>query len=366
MLNYEFPPLGGGAGVACAAMLNKMKTVQDLQIDLITSSAHEYSIIELSPNIRIHFLNIHKGAQMHYQSIRELLTYAWKSYWYAKKLIKGNQFGLCHAFFGIPCGFVAMQLGLPYIVSIRGGDIPFHNPRFRWLDCVLFKNLSLKIWRRARTVIVNSLGMQNEIHAIASALKTVIITNGVNVKLFSPPHLSRNNRVLTMVSVGRLISVKNHDLLLCALRDLPDVRLRIVGDGPLRKSLEGHSAELNCNVEFLGNRQRESIPNLLRSGNLFVLPSLNEGMPNAVLEAMACGLPVIMTDVGGSDELIDGNGFVVPKNDLVALRKAIEQYIKKPSLLIRHGKRSMEIAETMSWKKVADQYLQLYEKIIRS
>lgn len=103
---------------------------------------------------------------------------------------------------------------------------------------------------------------------------------------------------------------------------------------------------------------------MYRQADLFVLPAKNEGMPVAALEAMACGLPVIMTDVGGSDELIDGNGFVVPKGNPTALREAIGQYIRNPALLIKHGKRSREIAETMSWKTVAEQYLELYEKIL--
>ncbi|MDP3964090.1 MAG: glycosyltransferase, partial [bacterium] len=130
MLNYEFPPLGGGAGNASFYMLKEFSRFENLTIELITSSVAKFKIEEFSPRIRVHYLDISKNGSIHYQSDADLLHYSWKAYRYSKKLLKQSTFDLIHAFFGIPCGFIASHLQLPYIISLRGSDVPFYNPRF--------------------------------------------------------------------------------------------------------------------------------------------------------------------------------------------------------------------------------------------
>src|SRR3989344_4881417 len=130
VLNYEFPPLGGGAGNATYYLLKEFAKYPDLEIDLVTSSVDTFRVEKFAGNITIHFLNIGKRGNLHYQTNQKLLMYSWKSYWYSKKLMEEKEYDLCHAFFGIPCGYVAMMLRLPYIVSLRGSDVPFYNKRF--------------------------------------------------------------------------------------------------------------------------------------------------------------------------------------------------------------------------------------------
>ena len=91
-------------------------------------------------------------------------------------------------------------------------------------------------------------------------------------------------------------------------------------------------------------------------------PSLNEGMSNSLLEAMASGLPIITTDTGGSKELINNNGIIVSKESSEGIRNALKQYIEKPSLISLHSKNSRIIAEKMSWTNVAKQYMEIYNE----
>lgn len=117
-------------------------------------------------------------------------------------------------------------------------------------------------------------------------------------------------------------------------------------------------------VDFLGVLGKEELLANLQKSDIFVLPSLNEGMSNSVLEAMSCGLPVIVTSVGGSEELVDGNGFIVDSGSIEGLRQALEKFIDDEGLLDKCGSRSREIAEKLSWGITADEYAGYYSKLI--
>ena len=354
MLNYEFPPMGGGAATANLEILKQLTKKEEIEIDLITSSESSFRIEKFSPNITIHYLDIKKKGIPQYQKDKDLLNYSWKSLIYCKKLIKQKDFNLVHAFFGIPCGFIAMLLGKPYIVSLRGTDVPFYNERYKIPDSLIFKWLSPIIWKRAKEVIANSQGLRD------LALKTKyqpisVIPNGVDIKRFTPKET--NNDQLKIICTDRLIERKCHKYLIEATKDLP-VTITFVGDGPLRTFLE----KLSNKHKFLGRQPRERIPELLQEHDLYVLPSLNEGMSNSLLEAMATGLPIITTDTGGSKELIKNNGFIIPKKDSEAIKEKVNLFIQNPALSKTMGINSRLIAEQMSWENVANQYIETYKK----
>ena len=117
-------------------------------------------------------------------------------------------------------------------------------------------------------------------------------------------------------------------------------------------------------LTFLGHADHESIRRYLHSADVFVMPSLNEGMSNALLEAMACGLPVITTDTGGAMGLIDGNGFIVPKRDHSAIADCVYKFLRDRSLLKTMGDRSRVIASKMSWQAMAQAYVVEYNKAL--
>ena len=108
--------------------------------------------------------------------------------------------------------------------------------------------------------------------------------------------------------------------------------------------------------------EHEKIAENLRNADIFVLPSLNEGMSNSVLEAMACGLPIITTNVGGSYELISGNGFIVEKASSKALKDILDLYQNSPALINEHSLKSRILAEKMDWKTISAEYIKLYLK----
>lgn len=171
-----------------------------------------------------------------------------------------------------------------------------------------------------------------------------VIPNAVDFARFVPAAASR--RAVTRarlgvspddflwLAVGRLVPHKDHASLLDAMTRLrpghPAVRLAIAGDGPLRESLrrQGSGPALEGAVHWLG--LRSDVPDLLAASDAFVLPSRWEGSPNVVLEAVAAGVPVTATDVGGVRELVEdgGSGFVVRPGDAAALAAAMERLMR--------------------------------------
>lgn len=364
MLNYEYPPIGGGSSNATYHILKEFKNKKDIEVDLVTSSPFDYEIINFSSNIKIHRLNIGKKGDLHFQLIKELLIYSWKAFWYIRKLIKKNKYDFIHAFFGIPCGYIAMKTGLPYIVSLRGSDVPFYNERFKIPYKLIFKNLSRKIWEKAKAVIANSEGLKELALKTNPGQEIGIIYNGVNIKEFFPIIKKIIKKTINIVSTGRLIPRKGYKYLIEALSGIEDCKLQLIGGGVLKEKLKNIAKGNKVDVEFPGNIDHKNIHKYLQDADIFILPSLNEGMSNSILEAMACGLPIITTDVGGSEELINGNGFVVKKADSGMIREALLKYKKNTGLIITHGKQSRQIAESMSWNKVAENYYKIYKSIL--
>lgn len=202
--------------------------------------------------------------------------------------------------------------------------------------------------------------------ARAVAHKVVTIRNGAY-----PAHVRDDGRRgdgFVLVTVGRLAPAKNYPTLLRAVARartlVPDVRLRLVGDGPERAALHTLAAELGIAdaVEFCG--ERADVGTLLRSADVFVLSSLSEGLPISILEAMAASLPAIVTDVGGMPEVIDlsGAGTVVRAGDVAALADAIVEFAGRRNELSALGNRARACyGQYFTPEQMANQYFSLYQ-----
>ena len=162
---------------------------------------------------------------------------------------------------------------------------------------------------------------------------------------------------LTLISSNRLGQRKGHIHLIHALRKIKGYRLILVGQGSEMESLKRESEGLD--VEFRGYVEHADLNRELHRADIFISTSLVEGMSNATLEAMAAGLPIISTGVGGVGKMIDGNGVVIGKiADADSIVEALDIYLKNPSLIPEHGRRSRRMAEGMSWQSVVERYLQ--------
>ncbi|MCB1705687.1 MAG: TIGR03088 family PEP-CTERM/XrtA system glycosyltransferase [Halioglobus sp.] len=218
-----------------------------------------------------------------------------------------------------------------------------------------------------------------------SAAKVRQIYNGVDHSRFTPETVKplallpaqwqQHDGILVAGTVGRLTPVKDQQLLLRAVATLREsdpglaarLRLIIVGDGPLYPQLEQLVEQLALQDCVWMPGDRKDVPDLLQVMDVFVLPSLGEGISNTVLEAMASGLPVIATAVGGNVELVEEgcNGSLVPAGDHRALANALAALLTDDGQRIRQGHTARErVCQRFDWDRTVSAYLQVYDELL--
>lgn len=379
-LNYEYPPLGGGAGNATQYLLREYAHIPGLEVHLVTSSAdgsyHHFQVGNGA--VTVHCVPIGKNSKtLHFQSIFDLLRYSWSGYRFARKLLSQGDFDAIHAFFSVPCGVQACLLGrqfkIPFIVSLRGADVPGFSERFAVLYTFL-KPLIRRVWRHAYKVVAASEGLKKLAHTTNASQKISVITNGIDITEFAPATVREIDGYIRILCVSRMTPRKGIRYLIRAMRLILEkdaarkLELWIVGEGDELASLKQSAGDLGIakNVKFFGRVEHDKLLFYYQLADIFCLPSLNEGMSNALLEALASGLPLVATVTGGTKELVqDGeNGFFIKQHSAVDIAEKLETLQRDEALRKRFGQASRRRAEAMSWKNVAIEYHHLYEEAI--
>lgn len=404
-LNYEYPPLGGGAANATQYILREFSRMPDVEVHLVTSAmGAEYVKEHIGGSVWVHRLPIGKNvANIHSQSAKDLLMYSFKAWWFGSKLIRNARrsmkpFERTIAFFGVPCGVVALwfkwRFGLPYVVSLRGSDVPGYSEKYGILMYAALKIPILLVWKCALSVVPNSRGLAELAAKTAPKQRFEIIPNGVDTEEFKPNLSRERDGIFRIITVVRLTPRKGIRFLIRAMSVIArngvtrqsgseedgdshvrglarndnanKVELWIVGDGEERSALEVLAKECGVSdrVKFFGAVPHEQLPRLYGRADAFCLPSQNEGMSNTVLEAMAAGLPVVTTVTGGTEELVrDGeNGLFVEQQSSEDLARKLTVLANDEMLRKRMGGASRGRAEEMSWKHVAERFMATLEK----
>jgi phosphatidyl-myo-inositol dimannoside synthase len=374
MLNNEFPPLGGGTGTVNEALLQRFADLPDLEIDLITSALgkhrHEGT---LSDHIRVYKVPVN-NRNIHHSSNKELLTYATKALRLALKLYNEHPYHLCFAWSAVPAGGVALALhkllGLPYLVRVCGPDIPGFEQRYHLIYPMLTP-LIRAIWRGADAVIAKCEGEAEMIRAVDEGVGVTIIPNGVDLDRFRPGVTIPDDGPLRLLCVGRLIERKGQHHLIHAVKRLTDagvnVVLDLVGTGDALEDNRALAKRLGIEdkVIFAGYVPREEIAARYAAADVFVLPSYNEGMSVATLEAMASGLPVVVTRTGGTAEMVrEGrNGFTFDWADVDLLVHNLCRLHRDRKNTRAMGELSRLLAESFCWLTAVNAYSELFYSV---
>ena len=370
IINSEYPPIGGGAGNASANIARHLAQM-GCEVHVITSRFGKLPHLEQSGRLRIQRIASLRRRQDRSSALEQFMFILSASF---RTLTRVNQIkpDAVLAFFGVPSGAVAWMLRrvykIPYVVSLRGGDVPGFRPydfaRYHKMLAPFLRT----IWRDASAVVANSRGLRDLALAFDPRFEIPIIPNGVDLDLYRTT--DRDWSSPRLLSVGRIVHQKGLDLAMRALGSLKELdwEWRIVGDGPQMETLQTLAKELELDerITFLGWQAHEQLVSRYKDSNLLLFPSRHEGMPNVVLEGMASGLPVIASRIAGTEELVlDGeNGFLFPNEDVDSLRVALKKLILDASLRRKMGSASRcRMEEGYSWEKTARQYAFLLEKV---
>lgn len=283
-------------------------------------------------------------------------------------MAKGYDFDLIDAHYAYPDGVAAAQLGhelgKPVVVTARGSDLhqiaDLPGPR---------RQIQASFPGIDRMITVSG-ALGNAAAALGYPREQIrVLRNGVDTGLFRPVDGSRwrakaRPGQTLIASIGLLIPRKGHDLLIRALPALPDVHLLIAGQGPDREMLQTLASDLGVadRVELLGALPHEDLPSLYSAADMLVLATSRKGWPNVLLEAMACGAPVVATNIGGIPEIITRPeaGLIVPERTPEALAQGIRHLIANPP--DRAATRAH--AEAHGWDEVIAEQVKLYQDVL--
>ncbi len=257
-------------------------------------------------------------------------------------------------------GIAARMAGVPNVIHVEHDTWHYSEKPRHQLIVRSLENLVKPLH------ICQSKATARQLSEILPGADIKIVPTGVDLERFQPGdkakarvRLGLDPRAKIIGTVGRLVPVKGHSRLLTAFRYVTDeTHLVIAGDGPEREALEAQAAasELLGRVTFLGHR--DDIEEVLPAFDVFCLPSLNEGFPRSLLEAQACGVPVVATDVGAVSEAVcHATGIMVEGGNAVVLAEAIDRALRCPRRL--SPRRFIET--NFSWSKTLNSYRQMAE-----
>ena len=299
------------------------------------------------------------GSQRYYKNLKKI---------YHKIISDGHKIDVIHAHSYLPAGIAAVRLGkekhIPVIVTEHA-------------SAVLEKQLSeerisllKEVVAEAKSFICVSRALKNSVQQLTDGIgEPLIIPNAVDrrFKYMKENHLEE----FTFISIGNLVRSKRFDLTIeafaLAFRGKNNVKLRILGDGVLRKELE--ELAVKCGIEnqvtFTGRVPRESVVKELQAAKVFVLPSDYETFGVVYIEAMACGLPVIGTKNGGAEDIIlEEKGYLIEKNNIEQLTQAMQDLYQEYERIDK-TQIAMQCEQRFGEENISEQLLKLYMQCVQ-
>jgi glycosyltransferase involved in cell wall biosynthesis len=371
-LNYEFPPLGGGYGQY--HLLCKKLAERGHEVRYVTSRLAGQPKRERVDGIDVHrVLSFRQNREN--ATLFEMSSYVASSATQLSRIINDFDPDICHAFFGIPTGiliFHPVLRDVPSVLTCLGSDVPHHNPDSYSLLYTILTPVVKRIWAAYDAVVANSDGLREEIQQIAPEQEVTVINNGIDTEQFSPGSPTQHNP-FRLLFVGRLIELKGVDRVIRLTKRLNersnyDFYLDVVGEGEQYESLVEltRTESIGEYVSFHGYVPHEEIAEIYRNADFYVQLSEAEGMSNTIMEAMASGSVPVISNISGTDELIDENvGRAVEgeidETDVAYLLDLIDHPQRLESQKIKARER---IVDRFGSDQLASRYEECYEDVV--
>ncbi len=357
MLNYEFPPVGGGASPV-SYEIAKGYVDRGHAVTVVTMHYRGLKKHEFSDGIEIYrvasFRHKKEICQPH-----EMLSYLISAKFFLKKHLKNNSYDINHTHFIIPTGIVSLwakkKFGIPYIITSHGSDVPGYNTdRFKFLH--VFTKLFLKrICKHAKVVVSPSEYLKKLIEENISVDNTTMIPNGIYIDKFIPKKKKK-----MIISTGRLLERKGFQYLIEAVLDKNyGYEVHIAGDGPMMGKLKGLAKNSKTKIVFLGwvDNNSQEYKNLLEGASIYILVSEKENASIALLEAMSAGCAIITSNVSGCPETIGDSGIAIEPKNKEKLKNSIEELIENKSEIKKKGDIARKRVESIfNWNEIIKKY----------
>ncbi|HOD36076.1 MAG TPA: glycosyltransferase family 4 protein [Syntrophales bacterium] len=278
---------------------------------------------------------------------------------------------------GCACSMTAKKFNVPVVVSARGADVHTY-PRMH----AKIMDFTQSVIRETDKITAVSRSLAEQIYDLAAPRSTIdVVYNGIDFAKFRPMANQSDLRVklglpatgVGLCMISRLMKTKGIYELLNAFKAVASaddtVWLAVVGEGPLRSMMIDwlNHHQLQTRVILAGFRSHDEIPYWINASDIFVFPSYNEGLPNVILEAMACGRPIIATEVGGIPEVVTHgtNAILIPPRTVDPIINAMQKLVFSPQLRQSMGLNGLHhIRSNFSWEKSADSLIGVYREAI--
>ncbi|MGH2785303.1 MAG: glycosyltransferase, partial [Actinomycetota bacterium] len=326
LVNYEYPPLGGGGGVLTRTLA--VELAKRHSVTVLTSRGADLPAESFDHGVQVVRVPVVGRRELARASTASLLSFGPSARRAGRRLVSGTAFDVVHSFFAVPTGpvgaAVARRASVPHVLTVIGADI-FDPSR---LSPDRFPPLRAAVTRAVRgadAVTAISADIAQRAKALTGRSDISVVACAVEPPVIPPrdrPALGWASDEIVVLTIARLVGRKGLKTLIAAVgRVGPPLRLEVVGGGPERARLEAIAAsEAPGRVTFAGPVDAAGKGLRLASADAFALVSAHEGFGLVYLEAMHAGLPVLAGDLGGqTDFLRDGhNGLLVPPGDVAA------------------------------------------------
>lgn len=365
LLNYEYPPIGGGAGTAT---YNYAQEFVKLRHNVVIITSAFGSLYEYNNNNGVHLYRV-PALRMHQDRSNplQMLAYNFSSILFSKKIINRHKINHVIAFMSIPSGITAYIIkklfAKEYMIFLGGGDVPGSQIHLNTYHKVV-SPIRKAVLRNAKHIIACSDGL-GKLSYKTDKYPTTTITVGVDIDYFKP-RIKADNKVV-FVFVGRFSLVKNVEYIIkefaLLAKEYENVHLNLVGDGPFYEQVYALHKELRIEdkVTFFGWVDKAKVRDIYNQSDCIINSSDAEGLSNTNLEAMSSGLAAIVSDVTGNNDLIvhETNGLLFPLKD-GALYEAMKRITTDKELLNTLKKKSREeVCKNYTMKRSAQNYIDL-------
>ncbi len=352
---HVLPALGAGGMELAAARVVRTLTGSGMRHSVVALTGSPDPAVQFGPEVPVHLLHARPKDPTLPLRLRRLIERIRPSVIHARNW---------SAWPDVAAARLMTRTRPPLIFSFHGLDHPGDMPLRRRLACRALAGVTtcmFTVSRASRRMLVHRIGLP--------ARRIRVISNGVDTDRFLPPRARHRHRRMVVGTVGNLTAVKNQALLIRAWTRLanlyPDVELRIAGDGPKAQMLRllARSLGFGRRIRFAGHVA--DVPAFLRELDVFALPSDSEAHPNALLEAMACGLPCVATGVGGVADVLGGRKFgrTVAPRDVEAMAHELMVLAWDPSLRRRLGATARRrVCDRYDMRRMTRRYDRLYRQ----